>query len=79
MDIQNGFGISAAPESRCTARESRYGHGNLVVRALISSSSPVDGQVIGAVTSTTREEYDQVISTAQAFSRMAQLAGSTKR
>src|SRR5687768_5790949 len=32
---------------------------------VLESHSPVDGKLIGKVTSATREEYDQVIQTAQ--------------
>ena len=69
MNIQQDFGLDAAlaklgvkAENHGTSTGSTsYGGGEL-----IQSYSPVDGELIGAITSTTREEYDQTIEAAQA-------------
>ena len=67
MDIQNTFGLKEAL-ARLGVKAENHGtstgaqsHGN---GGLISSYSPVDGQLIGAVTSTTSEEYEEVIQQA---------------
>lgn len=68
MDIQNGFGINDAlqklgvkPSNHGTSTGAKtYGAGDT-----INSSSPVDGQQIGQVTTTTTEEYEAVITTAE--------------
>ncbi|MCO6359876.1 L-piperidine-6-carboxylate dehydrogenase [Roseivirga pacifica] len=69
MDIQKDFGIKEALErlgvkaqnNGTSTGSSSEGNG-----ALIESYSPVDGELIGAVTTTTPEEYGRVIETAQA-------------
>lgn len=67
MDIQNEFGLTEAlnrlgvkAENNGTSTGAQsQGNGEL-----ISSYSPVDGQLIGAVTSTTPDEYEDVIQKA---------------
>ncbi len=69
MNIQQDFGLEAAlaklgvkAENHGTSTGSTsHGGGEL-----IQSYSPVDGELIGAITSTTREEYNQTIEAAQA-------------
>jgi len=68
MDIQNGFGIAEALRNLGVHQKNNgtsTGAKNMGQGPLFASFSPVDGQEIGSVTSTTAEEYDQVIKTAQ--------------
>jgi aldehyde dehydrogenase (NAD+) len=57
--IHKLLGIKEVNDGTSTGRKSS-GKG-----ATISSYSPVDGQLIGKVTTTTREEYDHIIATAK--------------
>ena len=67
--VANAFGIESALEklgvneiNKGTSTGSNwFSEGNM-----ISSYSPVDGKLIGKVTTTSREDYDRVIDTAQA-------------
>lgn len=69
MDIQNAFGLTEAlarlgvkaKNNGTSTGANSQGNGEL-----ISSYSPVDGQLIGAVTATTAEEYENVIAQASA-------------
>lgn len=68
MDIQNGFGIAEALQTlgvKSTNHGTSTGAKSYGAGKEISSSSPVDGELIGSVTATTSEEYEQVINTAQ--------------
>jgi aldehyde dehydrogenase (NAD+) len=68
MDIQDGFGIDEALRNLGVHQKNNgtsTGAKNMGQGSLFASFSPVDGQEIGSVTSTTAEEYDQVIKTAQ--------------
>ncbi|MGK0487242.1 MAG: aldehyde dehydrogenase (NAD+), partial [Candidatus Endobugula sp.] len=68
MNLQTDFGLAEAlrnlgikAENHGTSTGNKsYGNG-----ALLSSFSPVNGQLIGKVTVTTREEYDTVIASAK--------------
>ena len=70
--VANAFGIESALEklgvneiNKGTSTGSNwFSEGNM-----ISSYSPVDGKLIGKVTTTSREDYDRVIDTAQAAYR----------
>lgn len=62
LDIQavlNNLGVKDVNPGTSTGQSS-FGKGEL-----ISSYSPVDGKLIGKVTTTTKEEYEQVISAAE--------------
>ena len=67
MDIQNAFGLTKALDRLGVKAENNgtsTGNQSQGSGELISSYSPVDGQLIGAVTSTTPEEYERVIQKA---------------
>ncbi|RKQ51345.1 aldehyde dehydrogenase (NAD+) [Roseivirga pacifica] len=69
MDIQKDFGIKEALERlgvKAQNNGTSTGSNSEGNGALIESYSPVDGELIGAVTTTTPEEYERVIETAQA-------------
>ena len=69
MNIQKDFGLDEALKKlgvKATNPGSSTGSFSMGSGVQIQSHSPVDGQLMGAVSSTTREEYDQVIATAQA-------------
>lgn len=55
----NQLGVKDVNHGTSTGSNS-FGSGEL-----ISSYSPTDGQLIGKVSTTTREDYDKVIKTAQ--------------
>ena len=68
MNIQQDFGLDAALKTLGVKAEnhgSSTGSSSQGGGELIKSYSPVDGELIGAITSTTREEYDHIIATAQ--------------
>jgi len=69
MNTQQDFGLEAALQKLGVKAEnhgSSTGNSSMGAGALIPSYSPVDGKLIGSVTATTREEYDQIIDSAQA-------------
>ena len=69
MDIQKDFGIHEALERlgvKAQNNGTSTGSNSEGNGALIESYSPVDGELIGSVTTTTPEEYERVIETAQA-------------
>lgn len=69
MDIQKDFGIKEALERlgvKAQNNGTSTGSNSEGNGALIESYSPVDGELIGAVTTTTPEEYERVVETAQA-------------
>ncbi len=58
-DMLSALGVKAVNNGSSTGQEST-GKGKV-----IESISPVDGKVIAKVTTTTREEYDQIVTTAE--------------
>lgn len=68
MEIQQDFGIADALQKlgvKASNNGSSTGLETMGAGESISSYSPVDGQLIGSVTSTTREEYDAIIKASQ--------------
>ncbi len=68
MEIQQDFGIADALQKlgvQANNHGTSTGAQSLGAGESLSSYSPVDGQLIGSVTSTTKEEYEHVIQTAQ--------------
>ena len=68
MEIQQDFGIADALQKlgvKSNNHGSSTGAKTMGGGSIISSYSPVDGQLIGSLTSTTKEEYEQVVATAQ--------------
>ncbi|MFY0594015.1 aldehyde dehydrogenase family protein [Roseivirga sp.] len=69
MEIQQDFGIAEALEKlgvKSNNSGTSTGLKTMGAGSQVSSYSPVDGKLIGSVTSTTREEYEHVVTTAQA-------------
>lgn len=76
MDIQNAFGINEAL-ARLGVKAENHGTSTGAQSQgkgeLLASYSPVDGQLIGKVTATTSEEYEQTIQkAAEAFQEFRQ-------
>ncbi len=68
MGIQQDFGITDALQKlgvKASNNGSSTGLNSMGGGESISSYSPVDGELIGAVTATTREEYEAIIKTSQ--------------
>ncbi len=68
MGIQQDFGIVDALQKlgvKASNNGSSTGSDSMGSGESISSYSPVDGELIGAVTSTTQAEYDAIIKTSQ--------------
>lgn len=68
MGIQQEFGITDALQKlgvKATNNGSSTGLNSMGAGDSISSYSPVDGQLIGSVTSTTKEEYEAIIKVSQ--------------
>ncbi len=68
MGIQQDFGITDALQKlgvKASNNGSSTGLNSMGGGESIASYSPVDGQLIGSVTATTREEYEAIIKTSQ--------------
>jgi aldehyde dehydrogenase (NAD+) len=75
MEFLKALGISSLNHGTSTGLQS-YGSDT---NELITSTTPIDGKVIGKVTVTTAEEYEKVITTAQEAFKVWKMVPAPKR